>query len=153
MPPTVLIVDDHTAVRASLREWLGSALPRYLFIEAGSGEEAVTTARAVRPWVVLMDITLPRMSGIEATRQIKAALPDTHVVILTIHENEYYRSDAVSAGASAYIPKRQMWTELLPTLAALPGNPALDQPVVERDEAEHNHGLPKEKTIDGPKQA
>jgi len=119
MNPSVLIVEDHDTVRASLREWLGLAFPGWAFLEAKSGEEALDLACAQHPALVLMDIGLPKMNGIEATRRIKAALPSVSVVILTIYEDEAYRADAALAGASAYVAKRKMQSELVPVLTAL----------------------------------
>jgi DNA-binding NarL/FixJ family response regulator len=119
VPATILIVEDHDAVRRSLRDWLEAVFPQYGFIEAASGEEAVAIAQAKSPQAVIMDIALPRMNGIEATRRIKATVPTAQVVILTIHEDNAYRADAAAAGASAYVPKRVMQTKLLPTLSAL----------------------------------
>ena len=108
MTATILIVEDHDAVRKSLRDWLGVEFPQCRAIEAASGEEAIALIRTESPRLVVMDISLPGMSGIEATRQIKAALPSAQVVMLTIHENDTYRADATAAGASAYVPKRVM---------------------------------------------
>ena len=122
MTATILIVEDHEAVRRSLRDWLQVEFPRCRVIEAASGEEAIALIQVESPRLVVMDISLPGMSGIEATRQIKAALPSAQVVILTIHEGDTYRADATAAGASAYVPKRVMRTELIPTLAALLAN-------------------------------
>jgi len=119
MEATILIVEDHDIMRRSLRDWLEVAFPQCHVVEAASGEEAVAIARAKSPQLVLMDIGLPQMNGIEATRQIKAAMPAVQVVMLTIYEDDAYRADAAAAGASAYVPKRMMHTELLPTLAAL----------------------------------
>ena len=119
MTATILIVEDHDAVRKSLRDWLGVEFPQCRVIEAASGEEAIALIRTESPRLVVMDISLPGMSGIEATRQIKAALPSTQVVMLTIHEDDAHRADATTAGASAYVPKRAMQTQLMPTLAAL----------------------------------
>ena len=119
MPATILIVEDHDAVRRSLRDWLEVEFPQCRVIEAASGEEAIALIRIESPRLVVMDISLPGMSGIEATRRIKAALPSTQVVMLTIHEDDAHRADAAAAGASAYVPKRVMQTELIPTLAAL----------------------------------
>jgi DNA-binding NarL/FixJ family response regulator len=119
MPTTVLIVEDHDAVRRSLREWLETVFSQCCFIEAASGEEAVALAETSGPHLVVMDIGLPRMNGIEATRRIKAVVPTAQVVVLTIHEDEAYQTDATAAGATAYVPKRKMQTELLPALAAL----------------------------------
>jgi len=122
MTATILVIEDHEAVRRSLRDWLEVEFPQCRVIEAASGEEAIALIRGESPRLVLMDISLPGMSGIEATRRIKAALPSAQVVMLTIHENDTYRADATTAGASAYVPKRVMQTELIPTLAALLAN-------------------------------
>jgi len=119
MPITILIVEDHEAVRSLLREWLLAAFPQCCVIEATSGEEAIAIAQARSPRVVVMDVDLPGITGIEATRQIKATVPSAQVVILTGHEADVYRASATAAGASAYVPKRTLQTELLPTLAAL----------------------------------
>ena len=117
--PTVLIVEDHEGVRTGLREWLTSVFPDCCFLEAKSGEEAVTMARDHQPDVVLMDIVLPQMSGIEATRHIKAAVPQAQVVILTIYEGSMYQTQARAAGATAYVPKRTMHRDLIPVISAL----------------------------------
>jgi DNA-binding NarL/FixJ family response regulator len=122
MPATILIVEDHDAVRRSLRDWLQVEFPQCRVIEAASGEEAMALIRTESPRLVVMDITLPGMNGIEATRQIKASLPSVQIVMLTIHEDDTYRTDATAAGASAYVPKRVMQTELVLTLAALLAN-------------------------------
>lgn len=119
MEATILVVEDHDGVRRSLRDWLEVAFPGCRVVEAASGEEAIAIAQARSPRLVVMDIVLPQMNGIEATRHIKAAVPTAQVVILTIHEDGAYRADAAAAGASAYVPKRTMQSELLPTLAAL----------------------------------
>jgi DNA-binding NarL/FixJ family response regulator len=119
MPVTFLIVEDNASVRKLLREWLGLAFPECRVLAAGSGEEGVALAEAAAPQVVVMDISLPGMNGIEATRCIKAALPGVKIIMLTVHEAEAYRADAAAAGASAYIPKRKMQTELIPALKGL----------------------------------
>jgi DNA-binding NarL/FixJ family response regulator len=115
----ILIVDDHAAVRKALRDWIETVFPHFDVLQAASGEEAIAVVQERPPQVVVMDVGLPKMSGIEATRQIKAIAPATQVVILTIHEDEAYRADAASAGVAAYIPKRTMQTELVPTLKSL----------------------------------
>lgn len=119
MSTTILIVEDHDAVRRSLRDWLEVEFPGCRVIEAASGEEAIALTEAESPRLVVMDITLPGMNGIEATRRIKTTWPSTQIVILTIHESDAYRADATMAGASAYVPKASMQTELIPTLGAL----------------------------------
>ena len=119
MCPTILIVEDHDAVRTSLRDWLSATFPDWTLVEAKSGEEAVDLALARPPDVVLVDIGLPGMNGIETTRHIKAVVPQAQVVMLTIYEAPEYQADAAAAGASAYIVKRRMHTELIPVLARL----------------------------------
>jgi len=119
MNPIILIVEDNDSVRKSLREWLEGAFPKYQFIEAASGEEAINITQARAPCVVIMDISLPGMSGIEATRHIKTNMPTTQVVILTIHEDKVFRDDAIAAGANVYVPKRMMHKEFVPALEAV----------------------------------
>ena len=119
MCPTILIVDDYDAVRTSLLDWFGTVFPDCALAEARSGEEAVELALARPPDVILMDIGLPQMNGIEAARRIKAAAPQVQVVMLTIHEAPEYQADAAAAGVTAYILKRQMYRELIPTLQRL----------------------------------
>ena len=119
MSPHILIVEDHQGVRQSLREWLELSFPDYQLLEAKSGEEAITVAQTMSPCLVIMDIGLPGMSGIEAAQGIKAAVPATRVVMLTIYDDEAHRSGAVAAGVSAYVPKRKVQTELLPVLTRL----------------------------------
>jgi DNA-binding NarL/FixJ family response regulator len=119
MLKTILIVEDHTAVRNSLRNWLESEFTHIQVKEAGSGEEALSIVRKDLPDIIIMDIGLPCMSGIETARQIKSFSLDTRVIMLTIHEDEVHRRDAEAAGADAYVPKRMLQTELLPVLEIL----------------------------------
>ena len=119
LSPHILIVEDHQGVRQSLREWLELSFPHYELLEATSGEEGVTLAQAMSPCLVIMDIGLPGMNGIEAAQSIKAAVPTTRVVMLTMYDDEAHRADAVAAGVSAYVPKRKVQTELLPVLTRL----------------------------------
>ncbi len=119
MPETILIVEDHEVVRMSLRRWLESTLPEYFIAEVARAEDAIAMVRAAPPLVIIMDISLPGINGVEATRRIKEVAPAVQVVILTIHEDDAYRADATAAGASAYIPKRRTQYELLSTLNSL----------------------------------
>ncbi|MCX8109936.1 MAG: response regulator transcription factor [Syntrophorhabdaceae bacterium] len=115
----ILIVEDHDFVRKSLKDWLCSIFPDYSIISAKTGEEAVIVARDILPSIVIMDISLPGINGIEATKQIKNVDPHTRVAILSIHEDEVYKEDAALAGASAYVPKKAMYTELIPAIKML----------------------------------
>ncbi len=124
----ILIVDDHDAVRQSLTAWLQNALPDCIVRATASGQEAVELSRQTVFDVVLMDLGLPDISGIEATRHIKQISPQTRVVMLTIYEDRVYREDAAAAGASAFIPKRLASSTLLPEIKALLGHgPGGDQ--------------------------
>ena len=116
MRQTILIVEDHPGVRHSLREWLALSFPHYELLEATSGEEAVAMAQAASPCLVIMDIGLPGITGIEATETIKKTIPDTKVIMLTIFDDDDYRSHATAAGAFAYVPKRKIKTELMPVV-------------------------------------
>jgi DNA-binding NarL/FixJ family response regulator len=115
----IMIVEDHQGVRQSLREWLELSFPGYQLLEATSGEEAIAMAQAMSPCLVIMDIGLPGMSGIEAAQGIKTAAPATRVVMLTMFDDKAHRADAAAAGVSAYVPKRKVQTELLPVLTRL----------------------------------
>jgi len=132
----ILIVEDHEGVRRSLREWLELSFPEYQYVEAGSGEEAVTLAQSVCPRLVIMDIGLPGITGIEAAQGIKTALPATQVVMLTIYDDEAHRADATMAGASAYVPKRKVQTELLPVITRLLAEETQPEALVDRDEVQ-----------------
>jgi two-component system, NarL family, response regulator NreC len=102
----LLLVDDHQIVRAGLRMLFQSEKDMEIVGEVGSGEEAVKAVRDLKPDVVLMDVIMPGMSGIEATRRIKEASPKTAVLALTMHEDEQYFFEMLQAGASGYVPKR-----------------------------------------------
>jgi len=104
--PTVVIVDDHPLFRAGVRQRLLGAVERVEVVgEAGSGEEAVELVESVRPDVVLMDIAMPGMNGIEATRAIKERCPEVAVLILTAYDDSQYVAAILEAGAAGYLLK------------------------------------------------
>ncbi len=109
----VLLVDDHTILRAGLRMMLNAQADIEVVGEASDGEQGRDEAKRLHPHVALMDISMPNMNGIEATRQIKKALPEVRVLVLTMHENEGYLFQCLRAGASGYILKEAADTELL----------------------------------------
>lgn len=119
MSATILIVEDQELVRRALRRLLEVVYSDSHVIEAASGEEAVKLSNTLQPHLVIMDITLPGMSGIEATQKIRSTHPTTPVIMLTIHEDQIYREEAEAAGAIAYIPKRAIQSELLSRLTPL----------------------------------
>lgn len=109
----LFLVDDHQVVRTGLRMLLSSEEDVQIVGEAGTAREALEGVGKVKPDVVLMDIGLPDMSGIEATQKIKSLYPGVAVVALTIHEDEEYFFRMLDAGASGYVPKRAAPEELL----------------------------------------
>lgn len=128
----VLICDDHIMVRQGVRMVLQSEPGLELVAEAGRGEEAVTLVEQLRPDVVIMDLSLPDISGIEATRRIKAAVPETHVIALTMHEEEPYVLELLKAGADGYIVKRSAAADLVSAIRAVMQGQAILDPVVTR---------------------
>ena len=101
----ILLADDHAMVRSGLRQLLEQTPGWTVCGEAATGPEAVSQARQLAPDLVVMDLTLPELSGVEATRLIRAAQPDTEVLILTMHESEQLACAALSAGARGYVLK------------------------------------------------
>ncbi|HEX9614675.1 MAG TPA: response regulator transcription factor [Bacteroidota bacterium] len=108
----ILVVDDHAAFRQSLSEFLRSQAGIEVVGEATNGEEAVEKTLELRPDLVLMDVSMPTMSGYDATRIIKEQHPETRVVILSSHTGEVYRSAARESHADGYIEKNSMKNEL-----------------------------------------
>lgn len=101
----VLLADDHTLIRAGLRR-VAEAQPDITVVgEAENGRQAVSMSGSLKPDVVVMDIGMPSLNGIEASRQIQAAQPDTHIVMLSMHSDETYVLRALRAGAKGYLLK------------------------------------------------
>ena len=109
----ILIVDDHAVVRAGMRMLLESDPELAVVGEGANGEEAIRLARELKPDIVLMDVTMPVLDGIEATRQIAAQEGAPAVLALTIHEGQDYFFHMLVAGAAGYVPKRAAPEELL----------------------------------------
>ncbi len=119
----VLLVDDDAQFRATLRQVL-SARPELVVVgEAADGGEAIRRAVELQPDVVLMDLAMPGINGLEATRQVKARGAAARVIVLTVHNEEAYRRAALTAGADAVLEKRRLGVDLLPALAAPPAVP------------------------------
>jgi two-component system, NarL family, response regulator NreC len=120
-PIRLLLVDDHAVLRAGLRMLLSADSELEIVGEAETGSQGVAMAQELRPDVVLMDIAMPDMNGIEATRRIKAACPDIAVLALTMHEDDQYFFEMLSAGASGYVPKRAAPNDLIAAIHAVKG--------------------------------
>jgi two-component system response regulator DegU len=112
---TVLIADDHQLLRQALRRALEDSGFRVLS-EAGDGEEAVRLVQQDRPDVVVMDVTMPVLDGIQATKQIYASEPETKIVILTMHGEDKLVSEAIEAGAVAFLSKDCSMQEVVETV-------------------------------------
>lgn len=115
----MLLVDDHAIVRTGVRALLEEEEGIDVVGEAASGHEALTETRRLRPDIVLMDITLPDMNGLEAMTLIKEASPETQVVILTMHEDEDYFFRAIQAGAVGYVVKGGGADQILAAIRAV----------------------------------
>jgi len=114
----LLIVDDHAVVRSGLKMLLENERDVEIVGEAASASEAMEAALRLKPNVILMDIGLPDLSGIDATREIKKRVADVSIVALTIHEDEEYFFKMLEAGASGYVPKRAAPEELITAIRA-----------------------------------
>lgn len=115
----VLVADDHTLVREGLVKILAESEDIEVVAQAADGLEAVEQAEAMRPSVAVLDISMPKLSGIEAVRRIRAALPDTRILALTVHDEEEYVVHMVKAGVSGYLVKDSAATELVKAVRAL----------------------------------
>ena len=109
----VLIVDDHALLRAGLRALLNLQADIEVVGEAAAGAEALTIVQRLQPDVVLMDISLPGMDGLEVTEKLKKAHPNISVLILTMHDDRGFLYPALKAGASGYVVKKAADTELI----------------------------------------
>ncbi len=115
----VFLADDHIILREGIRSLLGKVSDIEVVGEAGEGGETVAKVEQLAPDVVLMDITMPGMSGLEATKQIKQKYPQVKVLILTIHETSQYLSQMLQAGASGYVVKTTAASELISAIRAV----------------------------------
>lgn len=133
---TVLLADDHTIVRQGLAKLLDGCYNLCVIGEAKNGREAVSKVEELRPDVVLMDIAMPVLNGIEATRQIKKASRNTKVIILSMHSHDRFISELFSFGASGYLLKDSTGYDIVKAIeAAISGDtylsPSISRRVVE----------------------
>jgi len=117
-PLRVLLADDHVTVRQGLKLLIDSEPDMDVVGEAGDGSEAVQKARELDPDVVVMDISMPGMNGLAATRALKTIQPDARIVTLTRHADQAYLQELLRAGVSGYVLKRSAPTELLHAIRA-----------------------------------
>jgi DNA-binding NarL/FixJ family response regulator len=131
-PVRVMVVDDQALVREGLMTLLAAAADIAPVAAAADGEEAVRLAARHRPDVVLMDLRMPVLDGVEATRQIRAARPETEIVVLTTHADESSILDALRAGARGYLTKDAGIAEISRAVHAAAAHQAVLDPVAQR---------------------
>jgi len=128
-----LVADDHGIVRSGVRMLLEQQEGIRVVAEAEDGVDAVEAAIKHKPDVAVLDVSMPRMTGIQATHEIKQHLPDTAVVLLSMHDDQRYFYDALKAGAAGYVLKRSADTQLVDAIhAAIRGEPFMS-PVAEEE--------------------
>ena len=115
----ILIADDHDIVREGLKTLLQMQPKWEVCDEASTGREAVEKARELKPDVVVLDFSMPELNGLDATRQIRKALPRTEVLILTMHDSEQLAREVLQAGARGYLLKTHAKKQLIPAVSAL----------------------------------
>lgn len=115
----ILVSDDHGVLRAALRALLKGEADMQVVGEAANGTEALRLARELEPDVLLLDMSMPGLGGIEVTRQIQKVIPHVRVLVLTVHEDERLVREAIQAGAAGYIIKRAFDTELTSAIRAV----------------------------------
>lgn len=128
----VVIADDHALVRDGIRRMLEESAGIEVVGEAADGEEAAQKVSDLHPDVVLMDIAMPRVNGVEATRRIKAQSPSTAVVVLTAYDDDIYVSTLLEAGAAGYLLKDVHASDLISALRAIQAGEAVLSPAVVR---------------------
>ncbi|MBV9545289.1 MAG: response regulator transcription factor, partial [Chloroflexi bacterium] len=128
----VLLADDHTIVRQGVRLCLEAMGDLEVVAEAEDGQTAVQLTAQLRPDVAVVDLTMPRLNGVDAIRQIKRDTPATEVVVLSVHDSEAYVVQALRAGAAGYVLKRNAATELAAAIRAAHEGQAYLHPSIAR---------------------
>ena len=128
----LMLVDDHDVVRTGLKSFLNTQEGIEVVAEASNGADAITNALEARPDVILMDITMPGMDGMEATKQLKISCPDCLVLALTVHEDKEYFVQMLAAGASGYITKQAAAEELVAAIQTVAQGNIYLQPTLAR---------------------
>lgn len=128
----ILLADDHVVLRESLRKSLEAHLEFSVVGEAGNGEEAVALATQLKPDVIIMDISMPRLNGIEATKRIKEIFPSSAILILTAYDYEQYIFSLLSAGAAGYLLKDVSSRELIEAIHTVHRGESVLHPMIAR---------------------
>lgn len=131
-PIRILLADDHQVIRTGLKSFLESQPDFTVIAEASNGREAIERALKTRPNIILMDITMPEMDGLEATRQLKKLWPECVILSLTVHEDKFYFMEMLAAGASGYLTKQVASDELVSAIHAVTQGHVYLQPALAR---------------------
>jgi DNA-binding NarL/FixJ family response regulator len=129
-PITVVLADDHAVLREGMRNLLEQQRDITVVGEAGNGHEAVAAVRALKPDIVLMDVVMPRLNGIEATKQIKKTNPTTAVLILSAYDDDRYVLGLLDAGAAGYLLKNATGREVIQAIRSVHAGEAVLHPAV-----------------------
>jgi DNA-binding NarL/FixJ family response regulator len=127
----ILIADDHGIVRSGIRMLIDRTEGMRVVAEAEDGVEALEQTLAARPDIAILDVSMPRMTGLQAAREIKAQAPDVSVLLLSMYDDERYFFDALKAGASGYVLKRAADTDLIDAVRAVAAGQPFLSPVTE----------------------
>jgi DNA-binding NarL/FixJ family response regulator len=127
---TILLADDHNVLRQGMAQMLEAQPDMKVVAQAGNGSDAVALALTHQPGIVLLDINMPEMDGVEAARRITAELPETGVIILTMYRRDDYVFEAIKAGASGYLLKEVELDELLTAIRAVAQGEAVIDPAI-----------------------
>jgi len=128
----LMLVDDHDVVRTGLRSYLETQAGIKVVAEANSGDLAIRTAEKIQPDVIVMDITMPNMDGLEATRRLKVLCPQSKVLALTVHEDKQYFFEMLAAGAAGYVTKQAAAEDLVSAIRAVAAGHVYLQPTLAR---------------------
>lgn len=158
-PASIIIVDDHYLIRSGLRSMLANEPGLEIVGEASNGREALTLCHKLHPDLVMMDVRMPEMDGLEATREIKKHCPSTSVIMVTMHESQDYLFEALKAGACGYVLKEATQAELTTAIRKalygdLPLNRSLATQLLQRlvREAHTRENLDKAGADTGPQE-
>ena len=146
----IVVADDHAIVRQGLRLILEGQADMEVVGEAGDGAEAIALAQEIRPHLMVLDVSMPRLTGLQATGQITKLAPDVRILILSMHDNEQYFFEALRAGASGYVLKSAVDRDLVEGCrAAMRGEPFVYAGAVKARIRDHLERVRQGETLSG----